>query len=159
MFDRLKSLFAAGSPAAADKIAHKKKGDEHLRLGRLSDAAECYGLALSSDPDYVEACVALGFALSEQKLYAEAEKYLRHALSLDPEHADAHYVLGTISRNTDDRASAIHHRSRALVAKPDFEFAHLDLVAVLLNSGQLRQAKDALRTAIAAHPGSAEFQY
>ena len=159
MFSRLKSLFATSPSASAEKLAHKKRGDEHLRLDRLNDATECYRHALSLDPDYVDACVALGFALSEQKQYDEAGQHLRHALSIDSENADAYYILGTISKNTNDQASAIDFFSRALEVKPDFEFAHRDLVAVLFNSGRIHEARDALQKAISIYPESAEFQF
>ena len=159
MLTRLKSLFTASSPAPADKIARKKQGDEHLRGDRLVEATECYRQALSMDPDHVDTCVALGFALSEQKQYDEAGKHLRHALSIDPQNADAHYILGTVSRNTNDDAGAIEHFSRALAAKPDFEFAHRDLIAVLFNRGRLHETRDALQKAISVYPESGEFRF
>ena len=49
--------------------------------------------------------------------------------------------------------------SRALAVKPDFEFAHRDLIAVLFNSGRLHETRDALQKAISVYPESGEFQF
>ena len=106
----------------------------HFR--RVVIRTELYSIA----PDYLDACVRLGFVLSEQQQYDEAERYLRHALSLDSGNADVHYVLGTIANRRDDHAGAAEHFARALEIKPDFVFAHRDLVAALFHSG--RTAKD-----------------
>jgi len=156
----LKSLLASKALATADETATwKKQGDEHLQSGRLDDAVACYRQALSTTPDHVDACVGLGFALSEQKQYAEAARPLEHALSIDPRNADAHYILGTICRNRDDSAGAIDHFTRALDVKADFAFAYRELVGALLQSGQTQNAKDVLLRAIRNHPESAEFQF
>src|SRR5262245_64067177 len=77
MFSRLKTLLAAGPTANADGVAAKKDGDEHLKHDRWSDAEACYRRALAANPDYVDALVGLGFALSEQKKPEEAERELR----------------------------------------------------------------------------------
>jgi len=156
----IKSLLSPTATPPFDKSKiHKKEGDEHLKLGRLEDAAACYRLAVSMNPNYVDACVGLGFALSEQKQFGEAEEYLRKALSVDSENADAHYILGTISKSRNDRDGAIVQLTRALDIKPDFEFAYRDLASTLLESGQTQKAKDVLERATLAFPESAEFQF
>ena len=160
MFTRLKSIFPRKASRPADESsAYKKQGDEYLKLDRLDDAMGCYRRALSINPDYVDACVGLGFVLSEQKQYGEGERYLRHSLSLEPGNADAHYILGTIAKNQNDPIGSIDHFTRALEAKPDFEFAYRDLIAALLQGQQIGKAKDVLERAISAYPESAEFQF
>jgi len=160
MFTRIRSLFPTTTSRSADESrTFKKQGDEHLKAGRLDDAAECYRRAVSISPDYVDACVGLGFVLSEQKHYGEAEPYLRHALSIDPENADAHYLRGTVANSQNDRVGAIDHFTRALEAKPDFVFAYRDLLAVSFQSGQLQKAKEVLSQAISVYPDAAEFRF
>ncbi len=160
MLTKLKSLFPKKSLAPADEgSAHKRQGDEHLKLARLDDAAECYRRAISVNPANVDACVGLGYVLSEQRQYREAGECLRRALSMNSENADAHYILGTIAASQSDHAGAIDHFTRALEVKPDFEFAHRDLFAASFNSGRIGVAKDALRRAISLYPESAEYQF
>ena len=160
MLTRLKSLFPKKTSRCADESGtYKKQGDEHLKRDRLDDAAGCYRRAVSINPDYVDACVGLGFVLSEQKQYREAEQYLRHALSIEPGNADAHYTLGTISKNQNDQVASIEHFTRALEVKPDFEFAYRDLFAALFQGGQIQKAKEVLGRAISVYPASAEFQF
>lgn len=147
------------SQAADESTAYKKKGDEHLKLDRLDDAVASYRCAVAINPDYVDACVGLGFALSEQKQYREANEYLRHALSISPGIADAYYILGTIARNQNDHLGSIAHFTHALELDPALEFAYRDLFAVLLQKGEVQTAKDVLSRAISAYPTSAEFQF
>jgi tetratricopeptide (TPR) repeat protein/2-polyprenyl-3-methyl-5-hydroxy-6-metoxy-1,4-benzoquinol methylase len=160
MLSGLKSLFRAKpATSGAESARHKQQGDEHLRAGRLDAAGPCYRRALSADPDHVDACVGLGFVLSEQRQHAEAAVYLQHALSIAPETVDAHYILGTIRRNEGDLPAAIDHFGRALDVKPDFEFASRELIATLVQAGQIDKAKLVLGRAITAHPESGEFQF
>jgi predicted TPR repeat methyltransferase len=160
MFAKLKTILSTTASSPADECkTFKARGDEHLRLERLDDAARCYERAVSMNPDYVDARVALGYVLSEQKQYIEAARHLRHALSIDPAIADAHYILGTMSKHQRDHAGAIEHFGLALEVKPDFEFAYRDLIAELSQCGQMGRAKDVLRSAIRIYPDSAEFQF
>ena len=160
MFTKLKSLFPPKASRPADESSiYKVQGDEHLKNDRLDDATACYRRAVTANPDHVDACVGLGFVLSEQKQYREAEGYLRHALSIDPGIADAHYILGNIARYANDQGASLGHYTRAIEAKPDFEFAYRDLSSVLLQNGQIQEAKDVLGKAISACPRSAEFHF
>ena len=159
MFSALRSIFPKKAPTSADQSGtHKKQGDEHLKLGRLDSAAECYRSALSLDPGYLDACVGLGFVLSEQRQFSEARQHLQHAVAIDPANADVHYILGTIAKAQDDLIGSIAHFARALDIKPDFEFAYRDLVAALLHGQQIKRAKEVLERATSACPESAEFQ-
>jgi predicted TPR repeat methyltransferase len=160
MLNRLKSLLSPPPSRPVDEsIAYKKQGDEHLKLDRLADAVTCYRRAVSMNPAYADACVGLGFALSEQKEYREAEQYLRQALSIDPGIADAHYILGTISKRQNDRVGSIDHFTRTLEVKPDFEFAYRDLFSAFLEGGEIQKARDIMDRAISTLPESAEFRF
>lgn len=160
MFTRLKSPFSINAPRPAHEAkVHRKEGDEHLQCDRLEAATECYRRAVAIDPDYVEACIGLGFALSEQQQYDEAERHLRHALSLDSRNADVHYLLGTIVNRRNDPAGSVGHFARALEFNPNFVFAYRDLFTALFHSREYEKAKEVLHKAIAACPQSAEFQF
>lgn len=156
MFARLKTLFPA--KPTGDSVAVKKQADEHLRNDRPTDAAALYRQALAIDPDYLDACVGLGFALSETRAYDEAERWLHRALSLDGQNADAHYILGTIAKIRGDRAGSIVHFERALEIKPDFEFAYRELFNALFDNGETKKAGHVLDRALQAFPDSAEFR-
>ena len=159
MFTSLRSLFSIKAALPADDSnTYKKRGDEHLRFDRLDEAAECYRRAVSMNPDSVDACVGLGFVLSEKKQYREAEQSLRQALASDSGNADAHYLLGTIAKYRNDPRGSIEHFTRALEGKPDFEFAYRELSIALFQGGEIQQAKDVLGKALSVYPESAEFQ-
>ena len=130
MLTKLKSLLPLGSSRARRRTArqHKKEGDAHLQgrtaaaAGRKATGARRLDLPL----DYLDACVGLGFALSEQQQHDEAKRYLRHALSPRPgqRRRSASMARSTICEPPGrSRAGAIEHFARALELKPDFVFA------------------------------------
>ncbi|HYW56531.1 MAG TPA: tetratricopeptide repeat protein [Polaromonas sp.] len=159
MFTKLRELLVSGSPKTAPEITVKKRGDKHLNLNELDEAAACYTQAISINPEFVAAYVGLGFALAGQLLYEEAATALNRALSIDPAIADAHYILGTISRARNDRAGTIRHFTRALELKPDLEFAYRDFFDFLLQSGQSEEAKALIQRGLLVFPESAEFHF
>src|SRR5262245_55149733 len=122
MRGKLKALFqtSPSSPAPApvkaerSALSEKKQGDDHLQEGRLDAAIACYRRALAADANDADAHIALGFALSEQEQFAEAEQNLLRALTLDPAIADAHYILGTIAKKRNDASKAIDRFTQAV---------------------------------------------
>ncbi|OOG39085.1 tetratricopeptide repeat protein [Polaromonas sp. A23] len=159
MFTKLKNLLVSGSSKAVPEVTFKKQGDKHLNLDELDEAVACYSQAVSINPEFVEAYLGLGFALTGQLHHEQAAAALDKALSIDPAIADAHYMLGTIAKARDDQPGAIRHFTRALELKPDFEFAYRDFFDFLLHSGQTGEAEALIRKGILVFPESAEFHF
>ena len=110
-------------------------------------------------PTASNACVGLGFVLSEQQQYREAAQHLVHALSIAPEIADAHYILGTIAKNQDDCVGAIGHFTRALDCQARFRIRLSRIDCGSDRSRQGRGGEGGPYRAISTYPESAEFPF
>jgi len=138
-------------------IRYKNQGNALLAEGKLGDAAQCYRRALAIEPNYVAACINLGYVLSEQKSFEDAERFLKQAARIDPTLADPHYMLGQIARECGRLIEAVEHLETALALKADFEFAYRDLHELHLQAGQNDEARKVLLRAIMVNPEWAAF--
>ncbi len=60
-----------------------------MHAGDYDEARRCYSKALELQPGNVDALVARGAALANQRDFPPAASDLRHALSLDPNNKNA----------------------------------------------------------------------
>ena len=151
-------------PAAQDASseqgrAFKTRGNAFLKDGRLTDAELCYRQAIVINPEDPEALINLGFVLSEQRLYAEAEQHLRLATTVAPQNHDAFYLLGTASEMQGKLEVAIDSFKKAIELKPDFDFCRRDLCRVLFQTERFDAAKTLVSEGIALNPQFADFHY
>lgn len=157
MLSKLKAL-VSGEGAGGRRLAEfKRQGDQYLAQERYDEAAQAYGQALALNPDHVESCVGLGFALSELGQHAQAEAVLRRALARAPDNADVHYILGTLARARGDAPAAILHYRQALTHQPTLEFAYRQLFELYGETGQSEAAKVLLEQGIQVLPRAADF--
>ena len=139
---------------------------ELMRLGRVAvsegqfaEASAYFRQAVTGRPADAASRVALGFALVEQALYAEARSHLHRAILLDSENVDACYLLGKIFMETGNIFGAIEQFNEALALNPDFEFALRDLCRALFESGFKDRARELISKGIAQFPASSDFHY
>jgi len=118
-----------------------KRADAHLKLGELDDAARCYRLVLDSDPRHSTALINLGFVLKELRRLPESVEFMDRALHVAPDDADAHYLRGTLHQAGGDLAQAAFHFERAVILRPEFEFAYRELVVTLFRTGRVAEAE------------------
>ena len=105
-----------------------ERGDAHLRLGELEEAARCYRLVLESDKLHRNALINLGFILKELRRFPEAVESIDLALRIAPDDADAHYLRGVLHQTGGSAAQAAAHFERAVTLRSQFEFAYRELV-------------------------------
>lgn len=159
MLSRLKALVSrSDAPDLLPAREHKRAGDQHLDNDRWTLAVGAYQQAVAAKPDFAEAYVGLGYALSELQQHDAAEVALRRALSIRSDMVDAHYILGTIARAKNDTAAAIAQFLKALAIKPDLEFAYHHLLELYTQDGQSRSARVVLEKGVLVFPLSADFQ-
>lgn len=149
--------FAAAPDMSQDSLL--RNGRTAASDGRVIDALGHLRLAVTQRPTDAAARVALGFALLEQALYAEARPHLNRGILLDPSNADACYLLGRTFLETGRWTDAIDHFNEALALKPDFELALRDLSRALFESGQKECAHQLISQGVAQFPASADFHY
>lgn len=170
-----KAVFNAGkqaSPVKALESAHgtstaidqtppgdilRRRGNAFLAEGKLDEATNSYREAIALNPQDADACLNLGFALSEQQRYQEAEHALQRSLDINPGLADAFYFLGLIAKKQGKTEAAIENFARVLDLKRDFELVYGDLCQMLVESGQIGRAKEIVLKGIAEYPELVDF--
>ena len=79
-----------------------------------------FGKALQIFPNYADAYVNLGTALSGTGRLDEARQNLEAALALNSQHAEAHNTLGNLDFAQRDFRQAAEHYEAAVAARPNF---------------------------------------
>jgi tetratricopeptide (TPR) repeat protein len=134
----------------------------HNNLGTVVGGAEAishYEAALRLKPDFAEAQVNLGAALSNiPGRLPEAISHYETALRIAPDYAEAHNNLGTALSNIPGRLpEAISHYKAALRIKPDYAEAHNNLgIALSGMPGRLPEAITHFEAALQIKPDYAE---
>lgn len=85
-------------------------------------------------------------------LLDKAGKLCRKVLSKRPNHAQALHLLGLMSHQENNPATAVEWHSKAVAAKPDFAQAHNSLGAALLACKRMDEAVESFRRAVDARP-------
>lgn len=132
------------------QAVHARPGDQNFRYnlgyvlkeqGKLAEAANAYGEALSIVPD-PDAFNNLGIVLREQGRIDEAVNCYRQALSLKPSFADAHNNLGNALNQQGRLEEAALCFRNAVLARPNYPEAHSNLGSLLKQQGKLNEAID-----------------
>lgn len=160
MFAKIKKLLKNQNTIPSEQAVElKKKGDAYVREENYQQAVSCYQQAINISPQYPDALIGLGYALSEQGLMDNAAKYLQQVLSITPNNVDAHFMLGNIAHQKGDLQQAVVHYNKALQANPNFEFAYRKLCAIYQTLGNISSAKNILERGIAAIPSSTSLLF
>ena len=98
--------------------------------GRLDDAEEFLGQALSQMPDRADLWNNMGIVLLDAEKYDDAEAVLKKAIQLSPELVPAHSNLGNVYAATRRLELAREQYRKALELNPAFKDAIDNLAAV-----------------------------
>jgi tetratricopeptide (TPR) repeat protein len=121
----------AMKPSAA---AHYNLATALTMAGSLDEAVGSYEKALELRPDYALAHNNLGALLFQRAQLDAAGVHLREAVRLDPTNADALDNLGRLEQRLGDPRSARQHYEQALLVRPDWPLALVDLAWILAAS-------------------------
>lgn len=152
---------ARGTPTALDSPSRgdvlRRRGNALLAEGKLDEACASYREAIAANPRDADACLNLGFVLSEQQHDQEAEQALKQCVDINPSMTDAFYLLGVIARRQGKTEVAIENFVQVIDLKPGFEIVYGDLCQMLLESGQIGRAKKIVLKGIASNPDVVDF--
>jgi protein O-GlcNAc transferase len=137
---------------------HYLLGAARLRQGDAEGAIGSLRSAEQKEPRRASTLIALGRALVESKLYAEAKPYLLRSLELEPENAEAAAVLASAEEGQGNLAAAETLAQRALTRGEGNATAHLVVGLLRLRQEKYGEAKAALLKAVAADASSARAQ-
>ena len=123
-------------------------------LGKLNEAIEAYGRALSIKPDYAEAYNNMGNALKAQGKLVEAIEAYNKAFSIKPDYADAYNNMGNILKTQGKLDEALEAYDKATSIKPDYAEAYNNMGNALQQQGKLDEAVEVYTKAL-----SKKFDY
>lgn len=137
--------------STAQGIDYKNAGDKYFDLGKYTEAAANYRLAIDCNPDFAEAHNNLGGVCREQNLPDKAEHHLREAIRLKPGFANFHYNLASLLMDQGRLNEAIEHFGKAVTHKPAHYAARAIMTLLLQKTCQWADLKsniDALRNSV-----------
>ena len=157
-FDAAVGAYEAAIAARPDFL----KAANHLVLALAKNGHGVEAVAraralVAAAPGDPERYFTLGLAQSEQDLDASIAS-LRHTLELAPRHVLARYNLALVLRRADRSSEAIAELRRTLSIEPRAE-VHFALGVTYWRQGEIDQAVDSLRDAVASRPDYADAHY
>jgi len=156
------STFALAAALGSNRGVDRRTGDEHFRSGvalaKQADIEEAiieFCAALRTDPDNSKAYYHIGLLLEQTGDQGGAEAALRRAVHLEPDFAEAHDQLGEVLAKRDWKSAVPEFRA-ALRCRQTYPEAQNRLGALLLESGDVKEAEALIKAALLASPDLAE---
>ncbi len=132
---------------------HHRLGKVLEALGRLDEAEQAFGQALSIEPRSPDVLTDFGNLLRVLARPAEAELAYRLAIAVRADHVLAHANLGAMLVDMQRLPEAEAASRQTIALCPDHPEAHYNLGVALQNLDRLPEAEAAYRDAIRCRPG------
>jgi tetratricopeptide (TPR) repeat protein/peroxiredoxin len=126
--------------------------------GRAADAQAMLEQLIAKAPTNPGLHLGLAMALIGQDKMDAGRAQLETAIRLKPDFVDAINNLGALLLQSGDTAAALQQFERCIQIAPDSAHAAINLAAAYTRIGQPAQARAALQSFQAAHPGDADVQ-
>jgi tetratricopeptide (TPR) repeat protein len=130
-----------------------------MAVGDMPSAVESLTEADRLEPDRALTSLALGLALNNRKLFAEARTALFHSLELQADSPDALAALAEAEIGLGDYDAAAGHAQQAIDRAPANATANFSIAMVLMRRGEYAAARDALLKAGGEDPDSPKVAY
>ena len=117
-------------------------GNFYSDLGRFSDAAKYFELAVSQAPRNYSNHYMYGTMLFKLNKLSEASAQLKKALELNPSHADSHFWLGRILLREGKPDEAFAEFERTIQLEPKHIAAYYQLGLLYSHKGEAEKAKE-----------------
>lgn len=123
-----------------------------LEYVQEAEAEHCLRDVCATDPDDIEALIALARILERRGDFVHARKHVEHALRLAPENLEGQVLLANILDGLQLRTLARERYQRAIELAPSSAVAHYNYGVLLLRDGQRDEAERNLRLASELSP-------
>jgi tetratricopeptide (TPR) repeat protein len=130
-----------------------------MAIGDMPAAADALEHANRLEPDRALTLLALGLALNNRKLFAEAKTALVRSLELQPDSIEATAALAEAEAGLGDFDAAMTHARQVLARAPSNATANLVVGLVALERRSYTDARDALLKANQTDPESPKVLY
>lgn len=124
---------------------HRALGDIHYDAESYDEARQAYAQAVKLDPATGNR-YALGQALLELGRHDEAEREFLKVRELAPRSSDGNFGLGLVYARQGLANDALDAFQRAIDLNPDFWFSYEEMGFVLVDQGELDQARELVNT-------------
>lgn len=152
-------LSAVATVSAADaKSGEGREGFWKRSVQGAPSIAEC-SKRLEANPKDADAANDLGWAYRQNGKPAEAEKFLRQAIELKPDMPQAHSNLSVVLNDQKNSTEAIAEARKAIAIDAKQPIYQVVLGNALAESGDLKAAADAYKTAIQLRPDYENAHY
>jgi tetratricopeptide (TPR) repeat protein len=138
---------------------HYQLGVALMLSGDMPAAVEALERAEQLDPNDGLTLVALGLALNDRKLYAEARPPLQRSLELMPDNIDALAALAEAEEGLGALDAAQTHAQRALDRDAAHPGANLVMGLLLMRRERYADARDALLRTVNGNPSNPKAYY
>ncbi len=135
------------------------QGNQLVASGHYEQAVDSYEQALRLEPDHVQACANLGFALLQLDRLPEAQAWLDKALGLDPQREEPYLFLAQIAERQGDLEQARQRLHQAVQCKPDFAYAWQELCRLQFHAGLREQARASALRGLQHQPEGAMLHF
>jgi predicted O-linked N-acetylglucosamine transferase (SPINDLY family) len=152
----LRNIEAALKTNPGVAAAHNNLGTALTGLGRLDDAAACYGRAVALAPDYVDAVVNRGNTLKDLGRPEEALACYDAAIAIAPRHAIGLVKRGNVLAALERHDEAVASYDQAVAVSPDLSEVWHNRGVALGRAGRPTEAVASYDRAIALRPDDAE---
>jgi len=152
-----------GRTAPLSHQARELDAESLEEQAKWDDAAAEYKLILKQEPDLPGIHYRLGRVILSRPATAttveDARTEFQAELKIDPKNAGAEYVLGELSRQSEQWEDAIEHFSRASKLDASFADAFLGLGSSLNSAGRYAEAIPPLETEVRLRPANPTGHY
>jgi len=132
---------------------HKNRGSTLARLGRLEEAAAAHARALESQPDFLDARIALGGVQTDLGRFVDALATLDEAARRHPQSAPAHFQRGRALQLAGRLPEAVEAYLQTIALDAGLAQAHNNLGVIYDQAGEDARALAYFEHAVRLQPG------
>jgi len=143
-----------GTAIAPDPGTWYTQGGEYLEKGEYAEARDAYRNAVSIDPEYLDAWIALAYAYVQSNMMDEAADAYQHALSIEPDNIPALKGIGYVYSRLGRDQEALNAFDHALQINPDDPTSWLQKGLALSALGRVNESIPVYQKVIELSPGN-----
>jgi protein O-GlcNAc transferase len=136
--------------------ASEARAIDHLKAGRLNEAASLFRDVVAEDPQHWRGFHLLGLIAHKQRQYPEAAQLIGQALHIKPDLAEAYSDLGVVLKEMGKLSEAREACEKAISLKPGFHPAYSNLGNIFKAQDRLEDAATWYRKALEVEPDFAD---
>jgi len=143
-----------GTAIASDPGTWYTKGGEYLEKGEYAAARDACRNAVSLDPEYLDAWIALAYTYAQSNMMDDAADAYQHALSIEPDNIPALKGIGYVYSRLGRDQEALNAFDHALRVNPDDPTSWLQKGLALSALGRMNESIPVYQKVIELSPGN-----